>query len=86
MAAASIGRVVHYVDEEGQIHPAEIVAVLSENCVNLVVTLDGENDSRSGLGGSGSQLHAWKTGVEEVSEFDAENWTPFSWHWPPRVE
>lgn len=84
----SIGRIVHYVLDDGTIQPAIIVAVWSpENgCSNLQVFLDGTNvqqreDKRTGVTPEEAQRgFAWRT-----SRARSDEPKPGYWHWPPYV-
>lgn len=65
----TIGRIVEYVMEDGQIRPAIIVRVWSDICVQLQVFTDGDNDGKQGN-------VMWATSV-----LQDENKSPRSWDW-----
>lgn len=74
----SVGRIVHYVLDEGErageTRAAIVVAVFGERC-NLRVFFDTPNDDKLLAGGDwrGSRLN------------DETTKAPGTWHWPPRV-
>ncbi len=84
----SIGRIVHYVQEEpatyqpkeGQkllVHlPAIVTAVWSETCVNLQVFTDGTNSDEQNMAAV-----KWITSAN----LDASAAMSRTWHWPERV-
>ena len=81
----SIGRIVHYVPEDGpskgQHRPALIVRVWGdpanpEPYVNLQVLLDGTND------GSLAGNSVWRTSVQPDQSSEPQ---PRTWHWPEPV-
>lgn len=74
----SIGRVVHYVRDNGHHRPAVIVRVWDETkgLVNLQVFNDGD----------GSTSNDKAPNVEWVcSRFHSDDPTPGTWHWPEYV-
>lgn len=76
MDKLSIGRIVHFVfqDEETKelkTRPAIVVQVWSDDCANLQVFTDSDNDKQSNT--------EWKTSV-----IYSEEPKPYSWHWPNR--
>jgi hypothetical protein len=82
----AIGRIVHFVQKkpygEGLVHlPAIIIAVWSDDCVNLQVFTDGTNSESCESCGSNPPSAKWVT-----SAFldDSENPRPLTWHWPER--
>ena len=77
VAGLSIGRIVHYVLENGEHRPAIIVRVWNKDpgAVNSVVFLDGSNDT----GSSGGALQMWVTSV-----VFSETPKPNTYHWPER--
>lgn len=88
MQGLTVGRIVHYVLQEGrnagQPRAAMVVRVLDspvvpDGVVNLHVMLDGLNDA-----GAENQvpdhMSAWVTSVHY-----SEEPKPGTWHWPPRA-
>lgn len=84
----SIGRIVHYVLDDGTIRPAIIVAVWSpeSGCSNLQVFVDGTNDHATDMKRTGVTAEeamrgfAWRT-----SRACSDGPKPGYWHWPPYV-
>ncbi len=74
----SIGRIVHFVQEDLKHRPALIVEVWNPTCVNLQVFLDGTNDAQLGTASLG--LARWETSVAF-----SEDPRPLTWHWPEKV-
>lgn len=77
----TVGRIVNYVLEEGpntgEIRPAIIVKVWSDDMVQLQVFVDNTNDRiQQGL----ATGLIWKTSVRYSEAADLR-----SWHWPVRV-
>ena len=82
MEGLAVGRMVHYVLEDGpskgQVRPATVVRIWEGSaggCCQLQVLTDGHNDGEQYAGGI-----AWKTS----RLYDADG-KPGTWHWPPRV-
>lgn len=75
----SIGRVVHFVLDDGQHRPAFIVRVWSESTVNLLVFTDSDPEAQ--FNDRLPQV-MWKTSVVHAP---ADENKPFSWHWPEYV-
>jgi hypothetical protein len=83
------GRIVHYVllesyaHDKGEHRPAIIVKVFesikANGTVNMVVFLDGYNDTREEIAGK-PVLMAWATSVHY-----SESKEPGTWHWPERA-
>jgi hypothetical protein len=65
----SIGRVVHFVTNDGRHVPADIAAVIDDTTVNLFV-----KDDVSGV-----------AGFERDIPIDAAGLAPHTWHWPEHV-
>src|SRR5579872_1276285 len=89
---ATIGRIVHYVNEGLAIRPAIVVedfgasepgvAALAEpQVVNLQVFTDGENDNKH-AGGPGL---VWAPGVPHSQPDEGAPLEPNTWHWPRLV-
>jgi hypothetical protein len=86
----TVGRIVNYVLNNGEIRPAIIVQVWSDTCVNLRVFFDGSNDAAAegfDYGLTAAAFGAeWRTSVcyaeptDGVVEFRAH-----TWFWPARV-
>ncbi len=81
----SIGRVVHFVlgpnannvlAGQGEHRPGLIVRVWNPNCVNLIVFLDGSNDTDR----VDEQHTMWVTSV-----VNDDTGKPGTWHWPEFV-
>lgn len=89
MNKPSIGRIVHYCLDEADrsqiaatggnhgliVQPAVIVAVHSDDCVNLKVLIDGPQD-------------LWVTSImhfDPATGDDAAQPANGTWRWPPRV-
>lgn len=68
----TIGRIVHYILDDGQHRPAIIVRVWEDGRVQLQVFTDGSNDGAPFASGI-----VWRTSVHEGTESG-------SWHWPER--
>ena len=81
----SVGRIVHFVRNNGEHRAALIVRDWEEpsGSVNLYVFLDGGNDRRE-RGEATFGIHGieWATSVN----FDDATKKPYTWHWPERVE
>lgn len=83
MRGLAVGRIVHYVLDNGQNtgehRPAQIVHVWNDSgMVNLVVTLDGLNDTDAAANGvTNDKLHMWATS----RMFDDVDKRPGTWHW-----
>ena len=88
VSAPTIGRVVHVrigTDDAGEpiLRPATIVRTWSGSCVNVVVQLDGTNDTRA-LAACGytppaeGALTWWVTSISEGEGV-------MCWRWPARV-
>ena len=74
MQTPTIGRIVHYVRENGDYRPAIIVHVWPST-----VQLQGFMDSDAeGKLNDGEPAVSWKTSVVH----DQEGKAPYSWHWP----
>jgi hypothetical protein len=76
----SVGRIVHFVTENGEHRPAIVVQVWNKEsgCCNMQVFLDGTNDAKENF--SREQLDrglAWVTSV-----MYSEEPKPRTWHWP----
>lgn len=83
MEEVTVGRTVHYVLTDGQHRPATVVRTFpGYDGVNLVVLLDGTNDSTVAIahGFQAGALTGWATSVKY-----SEGKEPFTWHWPERV-
>lgn len=65
----SIGRVVHFVTNDGRHVPADIAAVVDDTTLNLFVKDDVLTVA----------------GFERDIPIDATGLTPFTWHWPESV-
>lgn len=76
----TLGRIVNFVAAPGKIQTGTITAVHSDTCVNLIVTRDSQNDNQ--YDGHGDAHTVWKT---SVSQGDAADPQPNTWHWPVRV-
>jgi hypothetical protein len=90
MEGLIVGRIVHYVLEDGpnagEDRPAMIVRVwnLETGYCNLLVFLDGINDGHKieyQAGGTIAPM-LWKTS----RSFDSETKAPGTWHWPERTD
>ncbi|MDE2098868.1 MAG: hypothetical protein KGL39_16565 [Patescibacteria group bacterium] len=67
------GRIVHFVEDRGEEHPAIVVKEWTPDLVNLGVFADGSNDSfQFNMG----EMVSWQTSVG----YDA-NKGPRSWHY-----
>lgn len=75
MKGLGIGRVVHFVMNNGEHRPAFVVRVWDKEngTVNLQVFTDGFNDNAAFV--------EWQTSVPYF-----EDQRPYSWHWPEFVE
>jgi hypothetical protein len=82
----SIGRIVHFVTENGEHKAAMVVAVWGSECCNLQVFTDCNNErghyivndlARKGL----IPEVVWVTSVQY-----SEKPNPRTWHWPEREE
>lgn len=75
------GRIVFYVLDQGrnigEVRPAIIVKVWSDDLVQLQVFTDNTND---GLPDGLAQGTVWRTSVRY-----SETAEPSTWHWPPRA-
>ena len=89
MSTTSIGRIVHFAHEHG-CRPAQILSVFDQGSgpplLNLVVTLDGYNDTKS----HDAPLHAWETSIPHADVFADDagihpQRVPDTWHWPEQV-
>lgn len=94
MEGVSVGRIVHYVMEEGHqeaghVRPAMIVALFepqggAAGMVQLQVFTDGSNDGEEAKSGI-----IWRTSIpfadQRVPEDQKFPWPGRTWHWPPRV-
>jgi hypothetical protein len=78
----TIGRIVHYVREEGVERPAIIVHVWPDNATPHagMVQLQVFNDSDGGPANDGLANVTWETSVEH-----SEDPQPHTWHWPERA-
>ena len=81
----TVGRIVHYVLEQGrgkgEVRAATIVRVWNDTCVNLQVHLDGSNDAGADVANDGA-LTVWKTSVLQTDETTR---AVGAWFWPPKV-
>ncbi len=84
MDGLSVGRVVHFLPNDGrnpgECRAATIVKVWNPptGCSNLAVLYDGTNDLPDALASEQTQVSPrWRTSVN----FDAEG-KPYTWHWP----
>lgn len=72
----SVGRIVHYVMQDGQHRPAIVVRLwpspTADPVVNLQVFTDGDNDHLENV--------VWRTSV--LHSADPK---PGTWHWPEKV-
>lgn len=75
----TVGRIVYFVMPDGQIRPAIIVRVWSDEMVQLQVFTDGSNDGAENAGGI-----VWKTSVHFNQPPDATSPVASgTWHWMP---
>ena len=89
LAGLGIGRIVHYVFQDGTHRPAMVVhqwcpdatSIAGRGCIQLQVFLDGTNDIRTGRATpeEGARGMAWRTSVNF-----SEDAKPGTWHWPER--
>lgn len=79
----NIGRIVHFVTNEGNHRPAIVVEVWNKEtgCSNLQVFTDGFNDSKGRKQFDQPQNVSWATSVNY-----SEEPKPYTWHWPEREE
>jgi hypothetical protein len=85
MNELSIGRIVHFVTEEGTHKAAIVVAVSGNESCNLQVFTDGNNEKGHYVVNDLARKNevpsiAWVTSVSYSEEPAAR-----TWHWPERV-
>ena len=79
-----VGDRVHFVIGSGECRPAEVLSLFPHPeqapLANLIVTLDGSNDSDEG--GTNSIFHTWRTSQEHEVDLDpdAPIGKPNTWH------
>lgn len=73
-----LGQIVHYVFHSGAERAALIVRAEGDVC-NLLVFMDGLNDSQLANGADGAQMgnNLWITSVPQSEKTHA----PHTWHW-----
>lgn len=78
----SVGRIVHFV-QNGVHHPALILKVWTDTCVNLRVFPNGSDPITPGALDSHDVAHSVTQSEPTSCCGHANDW---SWHWPERVE
>lgn len=74
----SIGRIVHFVQQDGVHLPAMVISVAKDTAVNLLVFLD-QRTYPPGFVANYTERH-------ESVHYDEASKLPATWHWPEREE
>lgn len=86
MTELSIGRIVHFVAEDGAHKAAIVVAVWGKDTCNLQVFTDGNNESGHYLIPHLVRECLIPSTVWVTSVCYSEEPKPRTWHWPERIE